>query len=77
LIRGRGISYIREASPPFDSPLVFSPSKEGGGRILKRGASPLLDTLLLRRVSEAPMGGWVGKQRLLNKLTSNQDTVRI
>jgi len=35
LIRGRGIGYIREAEPPFDSPL-----KEGGKRFL-REAKPL------------------------------------
>jgi len=35
LIRGRGISYIREASPPSDSPF-----KERGEFFVKRGFAP-------------------------------------
>jgi len=38
LIRGRGISYIREASPPFDSPL------KGRGKNTRREASPLFNS---------------------------------
>jgi hypothetical protein len=36
LTRGRGFSYIREASPLFDSPLI-----RGEGRIFLKGAPPL------------------------------------
>jgi len=35
----RGNGYVREDSPLFDSPLVFSPSKERGAEVLK-GRSP-------------------------------------
>ena len=38
LSRGRGISYIREASPPFDPPF------KGGEEISERGFAPLLST---------------------------------
>jgi len=41
LIRGRGISYIREASPPFDSPL------KGRGKNIRREASPLFNSPLV------------------------------
>jgi len=40
LIRGRGNSYIREASPLFDSPLA-STSWKGEKDIRKRGFAPL------------------------------------
>jgi len=33
LTRGRGINYIREASPLFNSPLVYTPEKERGMRL--------------------------------------------
>jgi len=39
LTRGRGNDFLREASPLFDSPLPFTPSKEGG-RDLGEGRSP-------------------------------------
>jgi len=37
LSRGRGIVYVREASPLFDSLFHLSPSKEGGRELIKRG----------------------------------------
>jgi hypothetical protein len=48
LIRGRGIGYIREAPPPFDSPL-----KERGEQILERLHLPL--TLLKRSFREGAL----------------------
>jgi hypothetical protein len=36
LIRGRGIGYLREASPLFDSPLVLTPF-QGEGEIIEEG----------------------------------------
>jgi len=43
LIRGRGISYIREASPPFDPPF-----KERGNRFLNNLSIATLTKLLIR-----------------------------
>jgi len=40
--RGRG--YVREASPLFDPPLPFTPSKEGG---YVRGAKPFFNSSLV------------------------------
>jgi len=40
-----GTGYTREAKPLFDSPYSISPLKERGKNI-RRGAKPLLDTLL-------------------------------
>jgi len=37
LIRGRGIGYVREAKPLFNSLLAFSPSK---GKIISLEGSP-------------------------------------
>jgi hypothetical protein len=59
LLRGRGISYIREASPLFNSPLVslsFSGKERNPAfiilikeqpviRVFKRGVSPLFQSL--------------------------------
>jgi len=42
LIRGRGKSYIREASPLFNAP----PLKGGGGRALGEGLLALLNASL-------------------------------
>jgi len=44
----RGIGYVREAPPLFDSPLVFTLSKRRK-KTLDR-ASPLQDTLILGKV---------------------------
>jgi hypothetical protein len=41
LIRGRGIGYIREASPLFDFPSVSLSFKGEGEEILERGKAPL------------------------------------
>jgi len=45
LSRGRGIVYVREASPLFDSLFYPSPSKERGEGINKEGLAPLLNSL--------------------------------
>jgi hypothetical protein len=37
LDKGGRINYIREASPLFDSPFVFTPSKRIGDDIKKKG----------------------------------------
>jgi len=50
LIRGWGV-YVREASPPFDSPF-----KEGGG-ILERGKVPLSPVLPLPSTKGRGSGG--------------------
>jgi len=41
LIRGRGMGYIREASPLFDSPFSISLLQRRGGLFCKRGKIPL------------------------------------
>jgi len=46
LIRGRGIDYRREASPLFNSPLVF-PLQRGRGIDYRREASPLFNSPLV------------------------------
>jgi len=52
LIRGRGIGYIREASPLFDSPSVSLSFKEEGDVWILRGLRPfkllLINDLLTR-----------------------------
>jgi hypothetical protein len=48
LARGRGIGYIIEASPLFDSPLVYSLSKERGEGYSLKGWSPLKLPLFVR-----------------------------
>jgi len=48
LTKERGIGYVREAEPLFDSPLVFTLSKRRKKTL--DGASPLQDTLILGKV---------------------------
>jgi len=64
LIRGRGNIYIREASPLFNSPLMYVSLKERGRNFVERGEAPLFHTLSLSFIS-----GRGQESRLINILT--------
>jgi hypothetical protein len=83
LLRGRGTSYIREASPLFDSPLAslsFSGKEQNPAfiilikehpviRVFKRGVSPLFQSLPPLLIKER---GTKGVRSLIIKLYRGQ-----
>jgi hypothetical protein len=56
LLRGRGIVYLREAAPLFNS--LIPHQKQG---VSKRGFAPLFNTFPLSFKGEGDKGGEVGK----------------